>query len=547
MMPALPPCLVLGLVVVGVLLALGDRAAAQDQPLEMVFIPPGDFEMGTSEEEVAALAREYGVHPSLFQVETARRRAYVKGFLIDRYPVTNAQYARFLEATGRRAPFTWPGGKYPEGQDDYPVTGVSWDAAAAYAAWAGKRLPAAEEWEKAARGTDGRVYPWGNEWRDDACWTDDPTCPQALARTTPVGAFPAGASPYGVMDLCGSVAEWTSTDAVPPNEQLNWHWYVVKGAGGAHSQHYNFRCAARAFTAHQSRCHAWLGFRCARDADEAPADLAPPRATPLLPDPPSAPGPDLGALNDGLIRVTPTAGHGAILRAPFLPVGSFALNVPEQVGAQGLPLGWSMAHDPYQWRTSEDQTRADYLCTWPDKAEMAVVIECGSDAVTLTISLRNLTAEAMKSPQTNVCLNPHGSPYFEDPERIRTMVWTDEGPVSVYRMPAGGPGEPMHTGWNVATPDQTARPEDGRVRYPIICTRSRDGQFILAHTCAQGTSVASNAHYSCLHSRPLWPDIAPGEEVAVTSRLYFMRGGPEDLLARWRYEIETPGMPGGEE
>jgi len=105
----------------------------------------------------------------------------------------------------------------------------------------------------------------------------------------------------------------------------------------------------------------------------------------------------------------------------------------------------------------------------------------------------------------------------------------------------------MHTGWNVATPDQTARPEDGRVRYPIICTRSRDGQFILAHTCAQGTSVASNAHYSCLHSRPLWPDIAPGEEVAVTSRLYFMRGGPEDLLARWRYEIETPGMPGGEE
>ncbi len=526
-----------------ILVVLLATAHALGQPpegkLEMVFIPAGEFEMGTSPEEVQRLAREYGVHPSLFEIEQPRRRVHVNAFLIDRYPVTNAEYQRFVEATGRRAPLNWVGGAYREGQGDYPVTGVNWNDANAYAQWAGKRLPTAEEWEKAARGTDGRLYPWGNEWRDEACWVDDPACPQALARTTPVGAFPEGASPYGVLDLCGNVAEWTATDSAPPNEKRNWHWYVVKGAGGAHRQRYNFRCAAQAFSAHESRRHRWLGFRCAKDAETPPDNLAPARPTPPRPSPPTAPGPDLAAFGRQPIKIIPGGRASARLEPPFLPVGGFSLYVPEQAGAKGLPLAWGMKPEPSRWETKEGQTFARYACTWPGKATMTVTLEAQTDCVDLTIALKNLTDQPLTGCYSNVCFNPHGSPYFEDPERVRTMVWTAEGPVSVNKLRAGGRGEPMHTGWSVAAPDQPAPAGGTAVRYPFIFIVSRDGNFTIAQAYAAGSSVASNAHYSCLHSRPIWPDIPPGEEREVRGKLYFIRGGPNELLARWKKDFDV--------
>ena len=514
---------------------------------EMVFIPAGESIMGTSQEEVDALAAEYGVHPSLFAIEMPKRTFDLKGFLIDRYPVTNAQYMEFLEATGRRAPFTWPDENCPEGQDDYPVTGMGWRDANAYAEWAGKRLPTAEEWEKAARGTDGRVYPWGNEWNDDACWVDDPACPQALARTTPVGAFPKGASPYGVTDLCGNVAEWTCTDSAPPNEKRNWHWYVVKGAGGAHEMRYNFRCAARAFSAHESRRHNWLGFRCAMDADEDPGDLAPPRPTPLLPAPPTAPGPDLTAWarqssDAQSIQIVSCGGHGATLKAPQFPVGHFGLNVPEQVGAKGLPLGWGIPHEPFQWQRSEDGTRANYQCVWKDKATLTVTLECHADVVDLTLSLRNLSNEPLTNCYSNVCFNPHGSPYFVNMERTRTMAWTDDGPVSLLKLPQAGPGEPMHGGWSIVGQTISSGPRPTGlsgllVRYPFIFIVSRDGEWTIAPAYREGTTIASNAHYSCLHTRPIWPQVPAGEERTVLGKLYFIKGGPDELLRRWRADF----------
>jgi eukaryotic-like serine/threonine-protein kinase len=133
----------------------------------------------------------------------------VERFFMDKTEVTNAEYQKFVDATGHAPPPAWKGPRHPAGQENYPVTDVTWEDAATYAQWAGKRLPTEEEWEVAARGTDGRLYPWGNK----------PDVPDTANVKTgeggelkPVGQFPAGASPAGLLDMIGNAWEWTASD-----------------------------------------------------------------------------------------------------------------------------------------------------------------------------------------------------------------------------------------------------------------------------------------------------------------------------------------------
>ena len=122
-------------------------------------------------------------------------------FWIAKAPVTNAQYARFVAETGREPPDHWKGKTPPQKIAGHPMTYVSWDDAVAYATWAGGRLPTEEEWEKAARGTDGREYPWG-KWAEGRCNTKE----AGIGGTTPVGQYsPQGDSPYGCQDCAGNV------------------------------------------------------------------------------------------------------------------------------------------------------------------------------------------------------------------------------------------------------------------------------------------------------------------------------------------------------
>lgn len=156
-----------------------------------VTIPAGEFWMG----EVDQL-----------------RRVFLDEYKIARVPVTNAQYALYLAASGAQPPEHWWGGQMPRGRGLAPVTNVSWFEAQAYCAWLGEKisqpvgLPSEAEWEKAARGAqDPRAYPWGETWVDFCANTSE----LGLGETTPVGFFPAGASPFGVLDLIGNVREWT--------------------------------------------------------------------------------------------------------------------------------------------------------------------------------------------------------------------------------------------------------------------------------------------------------------------------------------------------
>ncbi|MGA9882015.1 MAG: SUMF1/EgtB/PvdO family nonheme iron enzyme [Candidatus Sulfotelmatobacter sp.] len=185
-------------------------------PSGMILIPQADFLFKVSGIEIEGF-NDTGVDVQ-YPWEDSPRRFHehpmqVKSFYIDKYPVTNAEFKKFLESTHYRPQDDlnflrdWKDGSYPEGWENKPVTWVSQEDARAYASWAGKRLPHEWEWQYAAQGMDGRLYPWGNEWNDSAVSLPDKS--RTMRGPDPVDGHPAGASPFGVMDMVGNVWQWT--------------------------------------------------------------------------------------------------------------------------------------------------------------------------------------------------------------------------------------------------------------------------------------------------------------------------------------------------
>lgn len=190
--------------------------AASAAPAEMIKIPGADFLFRVSGIEIEG-SDDIGVDIQYPWEDSARRfhehLIHVKSFYVDKYPVTNAAFKRFLDATNYRPKEglnflrDWQDGNYPSGWERRPVTWVSQEDARAYATWAGKRLPHEWEWQYAAQGTDMRPYPWGNEWDSMAVPLTDKS--RTMRGPDAVDAHPKGASPFGVMDLVGNVWQWT--------------------------------------------------------------------------------------------------------------------------------------------------------------------------------------------------------------------------------------------------------------------------------------------------------------------------------------------------
>jgi formylglycine-generating enzyme required for sulfatase activity len=269
------------------LAASGDPSLSEVLDRSMVYIPAGDFLMGSG---------------SGRDNEQPQRQVYLDAYEIDRYEVVNEQYYRFVFATGRRPPRYWNGSDYPPGQADMPVVGVGWLDADAYCAWVGKRLPTEAEWEKACRGTDGRIYPWGDTWHPDRAnvglpfvepqsgmWDKAWTFLQAdsedseLPSLRPVGSYPEGASQYGLMDMAGNASEWVldwynwngyweMPTRNPIGLEPPWNrclrgssWYVPYG--DVAQRQLRSRCSARN-SSHSADVDARMGFRCARSISE---------------------------------------------------------------------------------------------------------------------------------------------------------------------------------------------------------------------------------------------------------------------------------------
>jgi len=242
--------------------------------MEMVTVPAGEFLMGSRADD-----------PDAFSNEDPQHTVYLDDFWMDRSEVTNAMYAMFLKASGKpsdeidrwvdndskhfhiiQVEGAW---RAEEGLEDHPVVMVNWQGAQSYCQWAGRRLPTEAEWEKAARGTDGRSYPWGE--RIDCQRANYGNCTGERC-TQPVGSYPDGASPYGVLDMGGNVWEWVADwydseyyDQSPsknPSGPESGIYRVLKG-GSCYYYKWSLRTAIRYWN-YADLMHSYLGFRCAK-------------------------------------------------------------------------------------------------------------------------------------------------------------------------------------------------------------------------------------------------------------------------------------------
>lgn len=246
---------------------------------QMILIPAGRFTMGSNDDHVNQATTWCQCGRDRFEDEFYMHEVYLDAYWIDKFEVTNRQFAAFAQATGYRTDAekknevnTWRTAA-TSGREEHPVVWMSWNDANAYCQWAGKRLPTEAEWEKAARGTDARLWPWGNDW--DAGRLN--MAEGARGTTTPVGSFPKGASPYEVMDMAGNTWEWvgdwygytfyqggTNRDQNPRGPESGED-RVLRG-GGFNNAIYDVRTPNR----HKGGVTGYApdhGFRCARSAN----------------------------------------------------------------------------------------------------------------------------------------------------------------------------------------------------------------------------------------------------------------------------------------
>ncbi|MBN2393996.1 MAG: SUMF1/EgtB/PvdO family nonheme iron enzyme [Anaerolineae bacterium] len=233
-------------------------------PPETIIIPAGEFWMGSTDDDPTAQPNEKPQH-----------KIFLPAYEIGKYPVTNAQYLEFVQATGHLPPTHWINGQIPPDKEDHPVVCVNFADAQAYCHWLSRkihhpyRLPSEEEWEKAARGAfpDDRRYPWGSSWHQGYC----NTCEDGCTETTSVTAFEStNESPFGVMDMAGNVWEWTSSVYVPYQDSVFSSGvsfvslrYTVRG-GACTMEHTSARISCRGRYS-PNKCEAYLGFRVAMD------------------------------------------------------------------------------------------------------------------------------------------------------------------------------------------------------------------------------------------------------------------------------------------
>ena len=249
------------------------NANTPDPPEGMVLIPEGFYEMGSrrSLRELNPTAL-FQADRHMLGPEDPAHEVFTAAFFIDKNETTNAQYRKYIESTGARAPRFFKDNKFND--PDQPVVGVNFKEAQSYCLWAGKRLPTEAEWEKAGRGQAPVHFPWGNEPPDGTRTNFN----EEHGKTTKVGSFESGKSAYGVYDLSGNVAEWVQDWHFPeyylfspkknPRGPDKGQYKVIRG-GNWRNNGADIRLTYRNATTPKNRSNS-IGFRCVKDIGDRP-------------------------------------------------------------------------------------------------------------------------------------------------------------------------------------------------------------------------------------------------------------------------------------
>ena len=395
----------------------------------MVAVPAGSFLFGLTADEKTAQAHEAGVHPDMLHFHSRRREAEAPAFWIDRYPVSRGQFLRFMRQTGYRIPYSgWlVGWTELTGWHDFrpeslalPMVGVNAEDAQAYAAWLGKRLPTEVEWEKAWRGRDGRLFPWGDCWEAGHAFRNPGNT--SLGVAIPVGAFGQG-GPHGLCSY-GLVLEWVRTvfPAHGKSGAADRNPFVLAGGSFCHTKPYSFLPTNRSSWSHQMRIYNG-GFRCV--SDSPPAGLVDEPAYRVasfeLPTPLAIRG-DLYLKEP--IRLVPTEWATFSIFVPWFPESVWVLDCPESDWEElGGANAWP-SRPRHEWHVPwEVHDGGARICYRRQRSGKAVSLEAWAegDTVRYRFELEGLSPVRAGS----FCLKTF-SPFFSSQER-HTQVRIGKG------------------------------------------------------------------------------------------------------------------------
>jgi len=497
---------------------------AGDLDRDMVRVKGGRFLYGMTREEKERAARSAGVHPDQLNWHSDRAFLKVPGFWIDRYPVTRGQFARFMKETGygiitngwvvgwRDLAGSWP----PDlpGTESLPMIGVNAEDAEAYARWAGKRLPTEAEWELAARGADGRLYPWGNEPSSNACYQGRGNIP--FSSSFPVGSWPAGASPCGAQDMVGLVCQYVRS--LRPESSS----HILAGSSVFHTMPYSRMVTARFGWAPQMRNYA-AGFRCAADAPPpGGAKKAPYRPPPRVMPKTLEMRRDLYLKEPITLRGTETS--TLEVRVPWFPESVWLLDVPETryesfVGANR----WPEEGTEVRWNVAPDGQRAGYVREQGGR-RLAFDARVEGDCVRFSFSARNIPD--IDRIIQSVCMKTI-SPFFSSQERVTQGIVYGRDFFRVADMPVTGRS---HLDEKTGMIVESRQPYFWTLDHflpPVnhVVLRSYGGEAFVARADTGPCRAWGNGSIPCAHL------VQVGRQTRQTGRVIFLVGSQEELAA----------------
>ena len=488
----------------------------------MVRVPAVATTVGTSVAERQELAQRFDCHPTWLGDDLPYQQVELDAFWIDRYPVTNAEYLAFVEATEHPRPAWWArwGGVFPAEYADHPVVGVSGTDATAYAQWLGKRLPTAAEWEVAMGHREGSLFAWGDDWPGPLALRHETEIWWELPGTRAVGSGDCGQSAAGAEDFAGQSLEWVST--VRPHHGVQFQ--LLKGASWFHEDPLNFRTAA-GWYAFEGWRSAFTGFRCALDGDQQPMPVPQLRPTETISV--AAARRQLEGRSDEPVTLAAAGGTSRFLsiRAPRLGSPSLALTAPETVNWNGVGV--------MTWRKTPDMT---WTVRTPQRAAYEMLFEelrldaeflADGDTIEQRFTAVNLTDRPGRF-QSSSCFSLQNHPQFYDCEQLRTFALNAEGEfVPLRSLSRGGDCVRWISGPNV---EELGSP----LRWAVLAVVSRDGSSTIAtgrRGSASGFSVATNTLFTCLHADAT-TEVPPAGQITTRQWFWFIEGDLDALRRR---------------